>query len=290
MIMSSIHIVSRDLTALKTIKVYTKEDFDEMFVIPKRVLSLVGIRMTHNISDLQDKCWSLLYWLEMTNILVFLPTEFLSMVVTAINATSFREGAKMFRMIPCFGTVVLSVFKSMKIKTNRTTFENIHHELREMWKTGRVTEDEHRIISPVSKQLNYIIKGVMVIWSNIAWDMLFCVYIAHVTIQFKLLSQRVRGLIYVRVDQQLVASYPLAKVRQETTEDDNDVPNGTLQNEWEMAQQRELVNIVKTHHKLIRLTADMEAMFSLVLLVNFINSTTIICFCGFCCVVSIQTI
>lgn len=35
-----------------------------------------------------------------------------------------------------------------------------------------------------------------------------------------------------------------------------------------------------------RLTADMEAMFSLALLVNFINSTTIICFCGFCCIVS----
>lgn len=47
----------------------------------------------------------------------------------------------------------------MKIKTNRETFENLHHELREMWMTGRVTEEEHRIIYPVSKQVNYIVRG-----------------------------------------------------------------------------------------------------------------------------------
>ncbi|XP_047035982.1 odorant receptor 85b-like isoform X3 [Helicoverpa zea] len=56
-------------------------------------------------------------------------------------------------------------------------------------------------------------------------------------------------------------------------------------NDWEVKHQRELSDIIVRHRALIRLSGDVENMFSFALLVNFFNSSIIICFCGFCCVI-----
>jgi hypothetical protein len=42
-------------------------------------------------------------------------------------------------------------------------------------------------------------------------DLLFCIFVSHITTQFDLLSVRIRKLIYVPIDQQLIRGYPLGK-------------------------------------------------------------------------------
>ncbi|XP_075983347.1 odorant receptor 4-like [Anticarsia gemmatalis] len=325
-------------------KVYSKEDYEDTFVISKRILSLVGLRMSHNISEARTKYWSMFYWFEIMNVMIGGPSELVCMIMTAVNAKTFRDAIELFRMMPCFGCSVLSLFKSMKIKCNRGVFENLYNELRDMWPQGEISDDEHRIMSAALKEFNFIVKGyywcnnvllvtflsppyfiylyrylgfdasfylpfefwlpfdplqpyiyefilvlqtwdaTVVIHFNIAWDILFCTYLAHITVQIDLLARRVRRLIYVPVDHQLIDSYPLAATSREFDQNEKEVLNSYNDRDWELRHQRELIDIVKRHHALIRLAGDVESMFSFALLINFMNSSIIICFCGFCCV------
>lgn len=42
-------------------------------------------------------------------------------------------------------------------------------------------------------------------------DLLFCIFLSHITTQFDLLSVRIQRLVHVNVDKQLVDTYPLGK-------------------------------------------------------------------------------
>uniref|UniRef100_A0A2H1V8L9 Odorant receptor n=1 Tax=Spodoptera frugiperda TaxID=7108 RepID=A0A2H1V8L9_SPOFR len=321
-----------------------RSDYDTSYAPTKKVLGWVAIRMTHNISEKTTMLWDMFYWFEMANLFLVGPSELVSMLTTAYEAKTFRDSIKVFRTMPCFGCVVLSMFKSIKMVVHRPVYENLANELREMWPEGEVSEEEHHIISSALKQLNFIVKGyywcnnallisflsppyfitiaryfgydspmglhflywlpfdpyqpvyyeitlvlqtwhaLVVIWFNVAWDMLFCLFLCHITTQFDLLARRVRRLFYVQVDRQLVSSYPMASVSNEFLETEGDRVNSYGAQYWEARYQKEITEIVLRHHSLIRLTNDVENMFSLALLINFMNSSIIICFCGFCCV------
>nr|WCF43315.1 odorant receptor OR35 [Spodoptera frugiperda] len=325
-------------------RIYDKSDYDTSYAPTKKVLGWVAIRMTHNISEKTTMLWDMFYWFEMANLFLVGPSELVSMLTTAYEAKTFRDSIKVFRTMPCFGCVVLSMFKSIKMVVHRPVYENLANELREMWPEGEVSEEEHHIISSALKQLNFIVKGyywcnnallisflsppyfitiaryfgydspmglhflywlpfdpyqpvyyeitlvlqtwhaLVVIWFNVAWDMLFCLFLCHITTQFDLLARRVRRLFYVQVDKQLVSSYPMASVSKEFLETEGDRVNSYGAQYWEARYQKEITEIVLRHHSLIRLTNDVENMFSLALLINFMNSSIIICFCGFCCV------
>ncbi|CAH0696723.1 unnamed protein product [Spodoptera exigua] len=310
--------------------------------------------------------WDMFYWFEMMNLFLVGPSELVSMLTTAYEAQTFRDSIKVFRTMPCFGCVVLSMFKSIKMVVHRPVYENLANELRDMWPEGEVSEEEHHIISAALKQLNFIVKGyywcnnallisflsppyfitlaryfgydspmglhflywlpfdpyqpvyyeitlvlqtwhaLVVIWFNVAWDMLFCLFLCHITTQFDLLARRVRRLFYVQVDNQLISSYPMASVSREFIRSEGERVNSYSNQYWEARYQKEITEIVLRHHSLIsmfysrflptysaississwlhRLTGDVENMFSLALLINFMNSSIIICFCGFCCV------
>ncbi|XP_022831643.1 odorant receptor 85c-like [Spodoptera litura] len=325
-------------------RVYNKSDYDASYAPTKKVLGWVAIRMTHNISEKTTMLWDMFYWFEMMNLFLVGPSELVSMLTTAYEAKTFRDSIKVFRTMPCFGCVVLSMFKSIKMVVHRPVYENLANELREMWPEGEVSEEEHQIISAALKQLNFIVKGyywcnnallisflsppyfitlaryfgydspmglhflywlpfdpyqsvyyeitlvlqtwhaLVVIWFNVAWDMLFCLFLCHITTQFDLLARRVQRLFYVQVDNQLVSSYPMASISKEFIQTEGERVNSYGAQYWEARHQKEITEIVLRHHSLIRLTGDVENMFSLALLINFMNSSIIICFCGFCCV------
>ncbi|CAH2059315.1 unnamed protein product, partial [Iphiclides podalirius] len=112
-------------------------------------------------------------------------------------------------------------------------------------------------------------------------DLLFCIYLNQITTQLDLLAFRIKKLFYVPIDDQLIETYPLAKY---TTEQIKEHLEATVGNKWGITYQNQLVEIVKRHRDLIRLSTDVEGEFTFALLINFINSSVIICFCGFCCV------
>ncbi|XP_026730844.1 odorant receptor 4-like [Trichoplusia ni] len=325
-------------------RVYGVEDYDESYVSTKKVLNWVFIRMTHNISEKTTKFWDMVYWFEMANLMCAAPSELVSMMTTAYEAQTFRDSIKVFRMMPCFGCVVLAMVKSVKMVLHRPVFENLVTELRGMWPKGEVTEEEHLIISRALKQLNFIVKGyywcnnallisflcppyfvtlarylghdgpmglhflywlpydpyrpgyyeftlvlqtwhaLVVIWCNVAWDILFCTFLCHITTQFDLLARRVSRLFHVTVDHQLVTSYPLAAISADLVRCEGEGIGSYSHQHWDLRHKKELTDIVLRHHALIRLASDVEKMFSLALLINFMNSSIIICFCGFCCV------
>ncbi|XP_028157083.1 odorant receptor 67c-like [Ostrinia furnacalis] len=127
--------------------------------------------------------------------------------------------------------------------------------------------------------------GLITIWFMLCGDLLFCIFLSHITTQFDLLSVRIKKLIYVPVDGQLVKEYPLAEYTEEhllTNKAAIDMYNDA---DWERTHRKLLANIIRRHHALIRLAGDVENLFSFALLVNFFNSSIIICFCGFCCVI-----
>ncbi|KAH9643147.1 hypothetical protein HF086_010599 [Spodoptera exigua] len=123
---------------------------------------------------------------------------------------------------------------------------------------------------------------MITIWFMLCGDLLFCIFLSHITTQFDLLAVRIRRLVYVPVDKQLVHTYPLGYAQK-----NKDIIETFTDKDWETRHQRDLSEIIERHRALIRLSGDVEHLFSFALLVNFFNSSIIICFCGFCCVVSI---
>nr|XP_037872458.1 odorant receptor 67c isoform X2 [Bombyx mori] len=257
-------------------KVYNRNDYDKTFVTPKAILHWSGIKMTHTITELQGKYWSVYYWFEFVNIFAAMCLEFLGMLDTARGGT-FDDAVKIFRMMPCNGYTVLSLIKSFNMVRYRPVYENLIDEIGGMWPDGAVGEEEHKIISSALKQINFVVKAIIVIWLNMSGDLLFCLFLSHITTQLDLLSVRIKKLVLVSVDRQLPDHFPLGMLSKDTER---------LSAEQEIKeQQQELAEIVKRHHALIRLSKDVEDMYSFSLLVNFLNSSIFICFCGFCSVV-----
>nr|BAR43476.1 putative olfactory receptor 34 [Ostrinia furnacalis] len=123
---------------------------------------------------------------------------------------------------------------------------------------------------------------LLTLWYMLAGDLLFCVFLSHITTQFDLMSVRITRLFQVPVDQQLIPEYPLGQQIKDFPE------NGHLprlsNNEINSKQENELQKIIVRHNALIRLSGDVEDLFSFAIFINFFNSSIIICFCGFCCV------
>nr|WCC57580.1 odorant receptor 58 [Papilio memnon] len=111
-------------------------------------------------------------------------------------------------------------------------------------------------------------------------DALFWVFLSHITTQFDLLAIRLKKMFYVPFDEQLIAEYPLAQYSLERDTDDIEFNNN---NESEKMYQKKLIDIIGKHRTLIRMSGVVENQFTFSLLINFINSSIIICFCGFCC-------
>nr|XP_032523650.1 odorant receptor 4-like [Danaus plexippus plexippus] len=114
----------------------------------------------------------------------------------------------------------------------------------------------------------------------LAGDLLFFVFLSHITTQFSLLAVRIQKMFYVPIDGQLPESYPLGYYNKENSLNN---PNQDTANNRCKVEEEELKNIVIRHKALIRLSNDVENMYSFSLLVNFLNSSIIICFCLFCC-------
>nr|QZH55133.1 odorant receptor 37 [Achelura yunnanensis] len=127
--------------------------------------------------------------------------------------------------------------------------------------------------------------GLITIWFMLCGDLLFCIFISHITTQFDLLSVRIKRLVYVPVDRQLIQEYPLGKSSAEYECTDIENVDRYSEEDWERRLGEEVAQIIQRHRALIRLSSDVEELFSFALLVNFFNSSIIICFCGFCCVV-----
>ncbi|KAG6443048.1 hypothetical protein O3G_MSEX002612 [Manduca sexta] len=128
-------------------------------------------------------------------------------------------------------------------------------------------------------------QAMTVIWTNMSGDFMFCLFLSHITTQFNLLSVRIRKLIYVPVDQQLIESYPLGQYSEEYLRKNKEAVDSYTPQQWEEKHFKEITEIVLQHQALIRLSRDIENMYSLTLLVNVVNSSLVICFCGFCSVV-----
>ncbi|XP_026729962.1 odorant receptor 4-like [Trichoplusia ni] len=127
--------------------------------------------------------------------------------------------------------------------------------------------------------------GLITIWFMLCGDLLFCIFLSHITTQFDLLAVRIRRLVYVPLDKQLIDTYPLGEYSTAYVRKNKESIDTFSEQEWEQKHQSELANIIVRHRALVRLSGDVEDMFSFALLVNFFNSSIIICFCGFCCVI-----
>ncbi|XP_049880470.1 odorant receptor 4-like [Pectinophora gossypiella] len=123
--------------------------------------------------------------------------------------------------------------------------------------------------------------GVITVWYIVSSDLLFCAFMCHITTQLDLLSVKIRRLVYVPEDEQLIGEYPLATYNKELSSTDKRSLND---DESQKKVHDDLIDIVLRHRVLIRLAGDVEQLFSVTLLLNFCNGSINICFCGFCCV------
>nr|QIJ45819.1 olfactory receptor [Glyphodes pyloalis] len=126
-------------------------------------------------------------------------------------------------------------------------------------------------------------QSVFTAYSLVAGDLLFCVFLSHITIQLDLMSLKIQRLFDVSVDQQLLDHFPLGK--QYNRAKDTGRYTYLTAKEQEIHQEKQLYKILERHRVLISLAADIEKLFSFSLLINFIYSSFVICFCGFCSVV-----
>lgn len=53
---------------------------------------------------------------------------------------------------------------------------------------------------------------MITVWCMLVGDILFCVFLSHITVQFDLLCVKIKRVFYVPVDQQLIPEYPLGKI------------------------------------------------------------------------------
>ncbi|KAL4708524.1 hypothetical protein ACJJTC_014132 [Scirpophaga incertulas] len=127
--------------------------------------------------------------------------------------------------------------------------------------------------------------GLLTIWFMVCGDLLFCIFVSHITTQFDLLSVRIKRLIYVPIDDQLIKAYPMSEYSRQHHLKNKQAVETYTETMWEHKHRKELTDIVKRHYALIRLSGDVEDLFSFALLINFSNSSVIICFCGFCSVI-----
>ncbi|RVE48271.1 hypothetical protein evm_007128 [Chilo suppressalis] len=119
--------------------------------------------------------------------------------------------------------------------------------------------------------------AILAIWFSMCGDLLMFTFLTHISLQFDLLAVRIRRLIYVPVDKQLLAEYPLGLYDAEHLNDSKtteDMRNGSYL--------KEVKDIIKNHYDLMRLAADVEGIYSFPMVIHFFNSSIIICFCTFC--------
>ncbi|XP_031764067.1 odorant receptor 67c isoform X2 [Galleria mellonella] len=325
-------------------RIYSLNDYDETFVKIKKVLWILGLRLTRNDSDRVKFWFQVFYWFEFANLLGAVILEIIELIRT-VTGGSFEDIIASLGMIPCMGYLISAILKSYKICYYESMYENLINELRNMWPQGKVTEDEHVIISKALKQLNFVTTGfywcnyaliigcmlpcytaiiqiafgqdvpkilaylywlpfdplqpyvfevliiiqswhtILSIMGIVSGDLLFFIFVSHITTQFDLMSLRIEKLIFVPTDQQLINIYPLAIHNKHKRNDQ--VASTEMQNEEirEDVHQKELLDIILRHRTLIRLCADVESLFSFSLLINFINSSVIICFLSFVIVV-----
>ncbi|XP_060806956.1 odorant receptor 4 [Amyelois transitella] len=122
-------------------------------------------------------------------------------------------------------------------------------------------------------------QGVVAVLSLQTGVMMFCILLCHISMQFDLLSIRVQRMLPVTTDKQLPSSYPLSQYTKIYKKDIS------TDDEMDKRVRQELNDIIVRHRALIRLAGTVEDLMSLPLLLNFCNSTIIICFCGFCAVI-----
>nr|XP_026498748.1 odorant receptor 4-like [Vanessa tameamea] len=316
------------------------DDYDKTYILAKKLLKMIGVPLNENLTNFSSFCWNSLFWFNFANILLSIALETTNMFVMASIGT-FLD---LFTMMPCVGFLIVTIAKIYKIKRYRSVFKNLMMEPRDMWPTGRISEDEHKIISDAMDRLRIVVKvyflcnamlaSIFTVPSMIAWiknrtgqdvelifgfsywlpfdplqghryeivyfvqtfhcflsagsmvcgDLLFCIFLSHITTQFSLLAIRINKLIYVPIDDQLVESYSLAEYSKLHTSNINNAKS-TNDKDAEQRHIEEFTFIVKRHRALIRLSSDVEDLYTFTLLVNFINSSIIICFCLFCCAI-----
>ncbi|XP_063541664.1 odorant receptor 4-like [Cydia strobilella] len=118
--------------------------------------------------------------------------------------------------------------------------------------------------------------GCSAIGFMVMGDLLFCIFLSHISIQLDLLAVRIQKLVpTVEPKHRFLSAFTTEQMRNENC----DTPD------WEKKHLKELAVIIERHRALIRLSDDVEEMFSGALLLNFLNSSMILCCCGFCTVI-----
>ncbi|XP_068625376.1 odorant receptor 4-like [Battus philenor] len=118
--------------------------------------------------------------------------------------------------------------------------------------------------------------GVMLVSSS---DILFCAVLCQIVSQFKLLAIRIQKIFYVPLDDQLVQTYPLGQYRENIKENLKSMNITNI----EEVYRKNIADVVIRHQTLTKLCEDIENEFSFSLFVNFLNSSILICFSGYCC-------
>ncbi|XP_045455284.1 odorant receptor 85b-like [Melitaea cinxia] len=314
------------------------KDYDETFNLAKKIMKIVGLRMTLNDTKFARMGWNLLFWFNFMNVVVSVILESTNMFLMASVGT-FLD---LFTMMPCVGYLIVVLSKAYRIKCYRSVFENLVYEPRDMWPKGNITEEEHKIITDALGRLRLVMKvyvfcnallaNIFSVPPLISWiesrtdhekqpilpffywlpfdpfvgyryeimfviqtfhcflaagfmlsgDLLFVVFLSHITTHFSLLAIRIKKLLFVPTDDQLIKSYPLA-IYSKLLAKNNDNENSHDLKEKEQMLNEEFISIIHQHRALIRLSGDVENMYTFSLLVNFLNSSIIICFCLFCC-------
>ncbi|CAH2208044.1 jg22844, partial [Pararge aegeria aegeria] len=98
-------------------------------------------------------CWNVFFWFIYINVTVAAILETTNMLQTAADG-SFLD---LFTMMPCVGYLLVALAKTYKIKMNRSVFENLVFELRDMWPNELIPEDEYQVITKSLKQLKLLI-------------------------------------------------------------------------------------------------------------------------------------
>ncbi|XP_013165286.1 PREDICTED: odorant receptor 85b-like [Papilio xuthus] len=257
---------------------FDKKEYDASYDLSKTMFRLVGLRLTHNDPPLARLLWNAFYLFEAINVLLAMFLELIKMKQTARDG-SFIE---LFTMMPCVGYLLLCSVKSYKILYYRPVYENLITELRDMWPQDAVTKEEYDIVRLALVRLRRNIKGFLALGFMLPTDALFWVFLSHITTQFDLLAIRLKKMFYVPLDEQLIEKYPLGNMLL-FLQCDTDNIEFNNNNESEKVYQKKLVDVILKHRALIRMSGVVENQFTFSLLINFINSSIIICFCGFCC-------